>query len=346
MKAAVLEALGSPLIIKEISDPEPKSHELVIRVGACGICGTDLHMSENNDQTVGWRVLEPGCVMGHEFAGEVVEIGADASEIWRCGDRITALPWIGCGACKHCIDGHGFRCRNGEMRASRALPGAYSEYCRVGSHEAVHLPDTVNYTQGALVEPLAVGFNAIRRSKLIPGETVLIVGAGPVGLAVSLWCKYHGAKNIIITDIIKSRADRGFILGATHSVDASLTDSKQIAREVSGKVPDIIFDCVGISGSLQLAIDYATNNSRVVVVGLCMSKDYIFPAKALVKEIDINFSFIYHQSDFDTVIDLLNNRKIDVSGLISDTVDLKGMPDAFEALKRPNEQIKVMYKND
>ena len=110
MKAAVFKAAGSPLVVETVPDPTPDPSELVLKVGACGICGTDLHMSENTDATIGWRVLPPECVMGHEFSGEVVEVGREAKGDWRTGERVTALPWIGCGECGLCRSGRGFRC--------------------------------------------------------------------------------------------------------------------------------------------------------------------------------------------------------------------------------------------
>ena len=346
MKAAVLQSVGSPLVIADVPDPEPGPAELVLRVGACGICGTDLHMSENTDPSAGWRVLDPGCVMGHEFAGEVMEVGREARDRWRPGDRVTALPWIGCGACEACRAGRGFRCAKAMMRASAALPGAYAEFCRIGAGETVRLPDQVSFQDGALVEPLAVGLNAVRRADLRPGDTALIIGAGPVGLSVALWCRFLGAQHIIVSDLVAARAQSALSLGATHAVDASLDDVAGRVVDISAGGADVVFDCVGVPGSLQLAIDHASLDSRVVVVGLCMAGDHLFPTKALVKELDIRFAFIYRQADFKTVVDLMAAGRLDAGAMISDRVDLAAFPAAFEALKQPNTQIKVMLGAD
>ena len=344
MKAAVLQSIGSPLVLEDIPDPEPGPSDLILRVGACGICGTDLHMSENTDPNVGWRVLHPGCVMGHEFAGEVMEVGREARGHWHAGDRVTALPWIGCGECPACLAGRGFRCAKGLMRASAALPGAYAEYCRVGSGEAFRLPDSVSFQEGALVEPLAVGLNAVRRARLRPGDSVLIVGAGPVGLSVALWCRFYGAQNIVVSDLVAARAERSLALGATAAVDASRDDVAAQAAAAAGGPPGVVFDCVGVPGSLQLAIDYAPTDARIVIVGLCMAGDHLFPTKALVKELDISFAFIYRQEDFATVVHLLGEGRIDAAPMISDRVDLADFSAAFEDLKQPNTQIKVMLE--
>ncbi len=344
MKAAVFKAAGSPLVLEEVPDPTPEASELVLKVGACGICGTDLHMSENTDPGVGWRVLPPGCVMGHEFAGEVVEVGSQARDRWSKGDRVTALPWIGCGECADCRAGRGFRCAQAKMRASLELPGAYAEYCRVGARETIRLPDSVSFQEGALVEPLAVGLNAVRRAQLRPGDRVLIVGAGPVGLSVALWCRFFGAQHIVVSDLMAARAERSLDLGATAALEAGAGKVREQAAEAAGGPPRVVFDCVGLPGSLQLAIDYAPFDARIVVVGLCMAGDQLFPTKALVKELEISFAFIYRQEDFETVVQLLGQGRIDAVPMISDHVDLTAFSQAFEALKQPNRQIKVMLE--
>jgi len=217
-------------------------------------------------------------------------------------------------------------------RASAVLPGAYADYCRVGGGEAIRLPDSVSFSEGALVEPLAVGLNAVRRARLQAGDRVLIIGAGPVGLTVAMWCRFFGAQHIVVSDLVPARAQRSLALGATAVVDASRGDVPAQAADAANGPPGVIFDCVGVPGSLQLAIDYAAPDARVVVVGLCMAGDHLFPTKALVKELDISFSFVYRQEDFATVI--------------SDRIDLAALPEAFEALKQPNKQIKVMFEAD
>ena len=346
MKAAVIQAIGSPLVVEDIPDPEPGQTDLILKVGACGICGTDLHMSENTDPNVGWRMMHPGCVMGHEFAGEVVEAGGEAKRHWHQGDRVTALPWIGCGECAWCKAGRGYRCPKGINRGSAALPGAYAEYCRVGARETIRLPDGVSFREGALVEPLAVGLNAVRKARLVPGDRVLIIGAGPVGLTVAMWCRFFGAQHIVVSDLVPARSEQSLVLGATAVVDAGAGDVPGQAAEAAGGPPRVVFDCVGVPGSLQLAVDYASPDAQIVVVGLCMAGDHLFPTKALVKELDISFAFVYRQEDFSTVVHLLGEGRIDTAAKVSDKVDLAAFPTAFEALKNPNTQIKVMLEAD
>ena len=230
------------------------------------------------------------------------------------------------------------------MRASAALPGAYAEYTRVGAATTLRLPPSVSFADGALVEPLAVGLNAVRKARLEAGDTVLIVGAGPVGISVALWCRFFGARHILVSDLIGARAERAVDFGATGAIDASREDVAARVRQLSGGPPQVVFDCVGVPGSFQLAIDYAPHDARVVIVGLCMAADTFFPAKALTKELDLSFAFIYRKRDFEIVIDLLGRERIDPRGMVTSHVGFADFCAAFEALKRPSDQIKVMLE--
>ncbi len=344
MKAAVFKAAGAPLIIEDVPDPEPGPTDLILKVRACGICGTDIHWSENRDQEVGWRVLDSGAVMGHEFAGEVVEVGRDVRNQWKVGDRVTAQPFIGCGSCPACRAGRAYRCPTVAMRAGPALTGAYAEYTRTGAFETLRLPEAVGFDQGALVEPLAVGLNAVEKARLGVGDTVLVVGAGPVGLSVALWCRFFGARHIIVSDLVAVRAEAAAKFGATAAIDASREDVQSRVEAISGGPPEVVFDCVGVPGSLQLVIDQAPLDGRVVVVGLCMAADSFYPTKALTKELELAFAFIYRKRHFEIVLDLLGSERISTAGLVTDRVGLDDFSAAFERLKTPTDQIKVMLE--
>ena len=344
MKAAVFTAPGTPLHVESVPDPTPGPNDLVIAVNACGICGTDLHWSRHTDAQAGWRLLKPGAVMGHEFAGEVAAVGRDARGAWREGDRVTAQPFIGCGACAECFAGRAYRCADVTMRADLELPGAYAEFTRVGAATTLRLPEEVGFAEGALVEPLAVGLSAAEKARLSPGDRVLVVGAGPVGLAVALWCRFLGARHVAVSDLLASRAEQALEFGATAAIDASREDVPARAAALTGGAPDVVFDCVGVPGSLQLAVDYAPADARVVVVGLCMSRDAIYPGRAIVKELDLAFAFIYRKRHFELVLDALARGRIDAARLITDRVGLDGFPAAFEALRAPSGQIKVMLE--
>ena len=219
--------------------------------------------------------------MGHEFSGEVVEIGKNARSHFQTGERVVAQPFIGCGQCDHCRAGRSYRCPIATPRASAGLTGAYAEFTRVGIAETLPLPDNTTFHAGALGEPLAVGLNAVRRAGLEVGDPVLVIGAGPVGLAVALWCRFFGAHDVIVSDLVEARAARSVDFGATAAIDAGTEDVAARFRQIAGRAPAVVFDCVGLRGSLQLSIDQAPSDAHLVIVGLCMAEDTFFPAKAL-----------------------------------------------------------------
>ena len=280
--------------------------------------------------------------MGHEFSGEVVEVGKDAGSGWKIGDRVTAQPFSGCGRCPACLAGRAYRCQSVTNRASLAQPGAYAEYTRVGANASFRLPEAASFDEGALVEPLAVGLNAVEKARMQPGDTVLIVGAGPVGLAVATWCRFFGARHIIVSDLVSARADQATRFGATAAIDASREDVRSTVEAISGTQPRVIFDCVGVPGSLQAVIDQAPFDAHIVVVGLCMASDTFFPTKALTKELSLDFAFVYRREHFAMVLDMIGARRIDAASMVTDHTDLANFPDAFQALKTPSQDIKVM----
>ena len=346
MKAAVFKAPGEPLAIDTVPDPAPEASEVLIRVQACGICGTDLHWSERRDESGGWRKLHTGSVMGHEFAGEIVAVGADVRGEWKEGERICALPFIGCGHCDWCRAGRPNRCKAVKMRGGADVPGAYAEYTRVGPGAALRLPESMDAAAGALIEPLAVGLAAVKRARLQPGDNVLVVGGGPVGLAVALWCRFFGVRHVVVSDLIAARAERAAEFGATGFINASTETVTEQFQSLTRGNPQVVFDCVGVPGSFQLSIDYAPVDARVVIVGVCMAADTFFPVKAIMKELDLIFAFVYSKADFEMSIDMVARERIPALGMITDRVGFGGFPAAFEALKRPTDQIKVMLEPD
>ncbi len=341
MKAAVFEAAGRPLTVQDVTDPTPGPADLILRVTACGICGSDLHLAEVRGGA-GMPALPRGAVMGHEFAGEVVAAGHDVRATWRIGTRVTALPYVGCGACAACASAG--RCARAVELGLGRLPGAYAEYVRVGARETLALPDAVGNVAGALVEPLAVGLHAVHVARLERAEGVLIVGAGPIGLAVAAWCRFFGARDVVVSDLVPARLERAASLGATACVDARGGDVIGEVKRSIGARPPVVFDCAGVPGSQQLAMDYAPTGGRIVVVGVCMQPDTILPVKAVTKELQVNYVFGYRRADFAFTIDMLAASRLDPLPMISRTVGFAAFPAAFEALKTSKHDCKVMLE--
>jgi (R,R)-butanediol dehydrogenase/meso-butanediol dehydrogenase/diacetyl reductase len=344
VKAAVFEAPGRPLTVADVPDPEPGPDDLIIEVTACGICGSDLHASDVRDASGGRRALPAGTVMGHEFAGRVVAAGSAARAGWEIGARVTALPYLACGACEACAQGNRARCRRGAPLGLGQLPGAYAEFVRVGARETLRLPESVDDCAGATVEPLSVGLHAVNVARPARGESALVMGAGPIGLAVALWCRFFGLRHIVVTDLAPARLERAAAFGATGCIDARADDAIERVKALVGERPRLVFDCVGVPGSQQTAMDYAPFDGRVVVVGVCMQPDRILPVKAITKELQVNYVYGYRREDFAFAIDMLAAGRIDSRPMVTGSVGFEAFSAAFEALKTDKGHCKVMLE--
>jgi (R,R)-butanediol dehydrogenase / meso-butanediol dehydrogenase / diacetyl reductase len=343
MKAALYDAPGKPLKIEAIAEPQPGPDDLILRVAACGICGSDLHLADA-DGTRGMPPLPHGALMGHEFAGRVVAAGRNVRDAWPDGTRVTALPVSGCGNCMQCLSGTAGRCASAKLMGLGVHPGAYAEYVRVSALETFRLPENIDDRTGATVEPLAVGLHAVEIARISRGEDVLILGAGPIGLAVAAWCRFFGARNVIVSDLVTSRLDRAAAMGATDGIDASTENVAERSRAIAGVAPRVVFDCVGVPGTQQLAMNYAPIDGRVIVAGVCMEFDRILPVRAIVKELQVNYVFAYGRQDFAFTIGMLAAGRISSASMISGSTGFDGFPASFELLKTSKSECKVFLE--
>jgi (R,R)-butanediol dehydrogenase/meso-butanediol dehydrogenase/diacetyl reductase len=199
MKAAVFKG-PNQMAVAEVAKPQAGPNEVVLKVHACGICGSDLHAVQYG---IG---MPPDTVMGHEFCGEIHQLGPGVGG-FRIGERVTSLPYISCGKCENCRAGNGIRCTSIQSLGLGQLPGAYAEYVRCGADSLLKLPDNVSSREGAMVEPLSVGLHGVYRAGFRPGTACVVMGAGPVGLATLLWCKAKGAQAVVISELAPGRAD-------------------------------------------------------------------------------------------------------------------------------------------
>lgn len=340
MRAAVFKEIGRPLVVEALDVPKPGPHDLILKVRACGICGSDLHMTEATSM----MPLPGGSVMGHEFSGEIVEVGSAAKGRWKEGARVSGFPFICCGDASPCVNSAGFgsaTCAKGQPVGLGQSHGAYAEFVRIGSQSAHALPDVVSFEEGALVEPLAVGLHAVDMGAVKRGDTVLVIGAGPVGLAVALWARFCGARHIIVSERAPARIAMASKFGATDVIDPAQPIATQVEK-IAGKGPDVIFECVGNPGMLNEAMLAAPRRSRIVVAGVCQGMDSIMPLVGIMKELNLQFVLGYKAADFDFVIEMIAKDRIDVAAMITDRIALDALPEAFEALRKPTTQCKVM----
>lgn len=337
MRALVFRGVGQPLSLETVDDPTPGEGEVVLRVGRCGICGTDLHRTEQNMWT-----CRPPVVLGHEFAGEIVAVGKGAEHL-RTGMRVTALPYIGCGKCRFCLAGNPHYCPTRLNAGCEELHGGYAEYVKVGAGSCVPLPAALSITDGALVEPLAVGLHGVKRAGVQPGERVLVIGAGPIGLAAAYWARRAGASRIAMSASSNRRQAIAEQMGATAFITGG--DDRAFPGMISealGGPADVVLECVGVPGMIQRALGCVGMRGRVVVLGVCMQPDMIVPLAGLAKESDIRFSVVYDVDEFRTCVDALDAGDVSPRAMVTDTVSLADAPDMFEALRHRSHQCKVM----
>jgi (R,R)-butanediol dehydrogenase/meso-butanediol dehydrogenase/diacetyl reductase len=333
MRAAVLNE-SKTFDIVDHPDPAPGASDLVLRVEACGICGSDLKAAAH---------MRTGLVMGHEFCGEIVAVGKEAVGSWKVGDRVASLPLIGCGTCLACLQGDVVHCAYGaDAIGVGGSSGAYAEYVKVGSHETFHLPESIAAGNGALVEPLAVGLHAVDRARLRRGDNVLIIGGGPVGMAVTLWARHFGARAIVVSDPVAARREQCGVLGATAGVDPADGTLRDSYHRIVGALPDVVFECVGIPGMVQASIDAAAVHATVVIVGVCSKPDPFVPVVALMKELTMHFVVYYRSGDYRYTIDMMHAGRLDPLPMVTERIGLDAFPAAFEALKHPTTQCKVL----
>jgi 2-desacetyl-2-hydroxyethyl bacteriochlorophyllide A dehydrogenase len=324
MRAAVLNEEHT-FVVSDVPDPVPGEGELVLRVRSCGICGSDLKMHQ---------MMPAGVVLGHEFCGEVVAVGRDAGT-WRDGQAVAALPLTACGRCRWCLADEPAHCERIDFVGVGGTPGGFAEYVRVAAASAVPLADVVG-DHGALVEPLAVGLHAVVAGDLRPGDRVLVLGGGNVGAAVSVWARRLGAAEVVVSDPSPTRRDAAALFGATGVHDPA-----------EGRPPagfDVVFECVGLPGMVQAAVDAVGPLGRVVIAGVCMVPDQIVPLSAIMKEVQVRFAVYYRGSEFAAAASLLATGGIDADAFVSGSVALDGVAGAFDLLLSTSTERKILVR--
>lgn len=323
MRAAVLTD-NHTFDIAEVPDPSPGPDELVLRVNACGICGSDLKA---------YSMLPAGAILGHEFCGEVVAVGTESRETWREGQQAAALPLSACGACRWCQADEPAHCARVDLLGMGATPGAFGEYVRVAVAQSIALDPAVGQL-GALVEPLAVGVHAAAMGHIRAGAKVLVIGGGNIGLAVTVWARRLGAREVIVSDPIAQRRTIAGVFGATGAHDP--------ASDPPPHDFDVVFECVGSTGMVQAAIDAAGTRGRVVIAGLCMTPDTVVPVTALLKEVEVRFAVYYRGGEFAAAAALLASGGIDFDTMVTGRVGLAGITAAFERLQTSTHDRKIL----
>lgn len=376
MRAVVLHQ--GELAVEEVPDPVPGPGQILLEVSHCGICGSDLHARHHGDATadlaraVGYDDFmrsHQRVVMGHEFSGRVLEYGPRTRRAWKPGQALVALP---------ILQNDGAPQLTG---LAEVAPGAYAERVLVQEGFAIPVPDGVGTDLAALTEPMAVALHAVRRGSVGRKDTAVVIGCGPIGLAVISVLKASGHRTVVASDFSPRRRALAEACGADVVVDPAQDSPWEVPATTAGSValPDlltlglstteqlrrvpllpwwevfkvanrvgatpsgpVVFECVGVPGVIDDIVMSAPARSRVVVVGVCMEADRFQPAMAINKELDLRFAFGYDPGEFAETLRMIADGSLDPQTLISGVVGLEGVAGAFDALGDPETHAKIL----
>lgn len=311
--AAVLTALNT-IEMRPVPMPALKAGEVMIKLAAVGICGSDIHYDTHG--RIGDFVVKFPFILGHEASGTVVETAEGVSNL-KVGDRVCIEPGVPCGKCEFCMTGHYNLCPDVVFLATPPYDGCLMNYIAYPAGWTYKLPDNMGFDEGALVEPLAIGLNAAKTGKVCLGDTVLVYGAGCIGLVSAMAAKAFGATRVIVVDLIEKRLEVARQYGAVTLNTEKDDVDKQIAALTQGKGVDVVLDCVGLSKTIRGAVLNARPGARIVIVGMAADEISGVPLGPIsTKELVLTSIFRYANL-FPATIAAIAGGAIDVKGIVS-----------------------------
>ena len=312
--------------IKEINEPVSDGNKVLIDVKNCGICGSDLHY---------WVSGNPvGLVMGHEYSGVVTDPGS--REDLKVGDRVTALPISPCGHCEACLTGNPQYCLetwNHATGLSLDNPGALAPKTALRADMVMKLPDNVSFEEGAMVEPTAVGLHAVHLADIKVGDNVLVVGGGIIGLVSAMFAKAEGASFVAVSETNPGRGEKAVSLGVADAwFDAREQDAIVKMTEASNGGFDVVIECVGNGPAVTSSLMLAKTGGRVILVGVSLDAISVPLTIAVMHELKLQGAIAYTKEEFATVIELIDNKQIDVLKFVDKRITLEETQSAYEEL--------------
>jgi threonine dehydrogenase-like Zn-dependent dehydrogenase len=357
MRAAVMR--NRALVVAEVPTPEPGHGEVLVRTLACGICGSDLHalkhaerFVENSKRSGNPRVMDLSrdVIMGHEFCAEIVDHGPGTTRALKAGARVCSRPTL-------------LRATGPQsIGYSNDNPGGYGEYMRLSEALLLEVPDGLTTEHAALTEPMAVGVHAVAKARLERDDAPLVIGCGPVGLAVIAALRLRGVRPIVAADFSRRRRELAVALGADVVIDPAQNGPWASWREaavyrdanrapalppwIAGPAvrPAVVFECVGVPGVLDELMAASPRGTRIVVVGVCMEPDTIHPMLGISKELNLQFVLGYTPDEFAATLGHLAKGEIPASPLITGEVGLDGVAQAFVDLGSPEHHAKILVR--
>lgn len=337
MRAALLREVGS-IVIENRPVPEPGPGEVRLKPLAVGVCGSDMHAFTGEHPFV-----HPPIVLGHEIGAQVDKVGPGVEHL-KPGQLVTVEPNLVCGHCYNCRTGRYNICENLRVVGCVGADGGMADYLMVPATKVFPVPEHWNAEQAALVEPVAVGVHAVRQGGLQPGQSVLVLGAGIIGLVTAQAARAFGASRVIIADLLESRLERARKLGFTDVVNNGQVNlEEELRRRLNGELADMIFDCVAIQPTLETAVKVARKGTRIVVVGVPAGPLSVPMHLVQDRELELIGTLMYRREDYDASIRLMESGAIVTEGFVTHRFPLEQVMEAFSvAIHQKETALKVM----
>lgn len=319
MKVAVMHGIGK-IEMEEREIPKPKADEVLVKLEYVGICGSDLHYYETG--AIGDFVVKPPFVLGHEPGGTVVEVGENVHHL-KAGDRVALEPGKTCGQCEFCKQGKYNLCPDVVFFATPPVDGVFQEYVAHEANLCFKLPDNVSTLEGALIEPLAVGFHAAIQGDAHLGQKAVVMGSGCIGLVSMMALKARGVSEVYVVDIMDKRLEKALELGATAVINGAKEDVLERVKELTGgKGADLVIETAGTEITTRQAIHMVKKGATIVLVGYSKTGEMNLPVSMLLdKELTIKTVFRYRHI-YPMAIDAVAAGKVNLKGIVTDIFTL------------------------
>lgn len=327
MKVAVMNGIGK-MGFEERDIPQPRADEVLVKLEYVGICGSDLHYYETG--AIGDYVVEPPFALGHEPGGVVVEVGANVQHL-KVGDRVALEPGKTCGHCEFCKQGKYNLCPNVVFFATPPVDGVFQEYVAHEADLCFKLPENVSTLEGALIEPLAVGFHAAIQGDAHLGQKAVVMGAGCIGLVSMMALKARGVSEVYVVDIMEKRLEKAMELGATGVINGAKEDVlERVQRLTDEKGMDLVIETAGTEITTRQAIHMAKKGSNIVLVGYSKSGEMNLPMSLVLdKELTLKTVFRYRHI-YPMAIDAVATGKVNLEGIVTDIFTLDEVQKAMD----------------
>jgi L-iditol 2-dehydrogenase len=327
MKTAVMTGIGK-MAYEQRPIPKPKDNEVLVKLDYVGICGSDMHFYENG--RIGALIVKPPFVLGHEPGGVIVETGADVKHL-KPGDKVALEPGKTCGHCEFCRQGKYNLCPDVIFFATPPVDGVFQEYVAHEADLCFKLPDSMDTLEGALIEPLAVGFHAANQGGAHAGQTAVVFGSGCIGLVSTMALKAEGVSKVYQIDLIQKRLDKALELGADEAINSKEKDPVEAVKELTGgRGCDLVIDTSGVEAAANQAVSMCRKGGTIVMVGYSKSGMVTLPMSfALDKELTFKTIFRYRHI-YPMAIDAVAAGKVNLKGIVTNIFDFNDIQNAMD----------------